>query len=611
MDTVGRKKIIYGRFSDEDRQHEDSLEAQERKVREKLNGMGIIMSDAIVLTDAGISGRLDSRPQFDVLTDMIKRNQVSLVAVDDLSRLSRGSKTLGFVQRMVFHDTRFISTGEGIDTDREGWEDLVEMYCFHHRRSSKETGRRSRRSMELRVLSQDGADGSMALGYDSTFECEDWAEQLRQGKRPRKIMIIDKVAKETVLWIFQRYAIDRWSVSDIAKDLTRRAVPKGRKGHVHYWTHAGVMKILSNEKYIGIWTWGTLETVTDDEQNIRLRKATKNKPVTSIRPGLRIVPQELWDKALARRMESAENHRHTNGKVHVKHENPKYNLGGLICCDECGSRLCKLSHDCYTYLGCPRARNHACAVHRQVGLARAEQAIYTFLSGVVTNLPDWFQTVKMAAVHEVLELAGSGPAQLRADQELLASLTGQIKNMVNEIKKGLASDAITAEISTLELQAKAVTNRIAVHKDRVRHAPVIPSDEEIRNNLARLPELLREPSPSTAHLLKKLFSKVTLAEIKCVDWRFPRIHLKVRLNPKVLVRFGCGMNLEPAGVNVPEAKETLICVEPTKIWEKWGPQLLEMHGKGDNVNKMSRVTGMAPETCTRALEILLTQRQAA
>ena len=60
------------------------------------------------------------------------------MAVDDQSRLSRADNVFGFIQDLVYHGGRFISTGEGIDTAQNGWELRVKVMELHNSHTIRE-----------------------------------------------------------------------------------------------------------------------------------------------------------------------------------------------------------------------------------------------------------------------------------------------------------------------------------------------------------------------------------------------------------------------------------------------------------------------------------------
>src|SRR5262249_18315786 len=146
---------------------------QEREVREMLRRMGIDDSDAIVINDQAESATTNDRPGFLEVFRLIHDGLVSLVAVDDQARASRGDDVMGVVRDMVYHAVRFIS-GDGVDTNERGWELKVRLLGIHNATCSEETARRVRRGMRGRVLENRSA-GDYCYGYISKFEDPNYA----------------------------------------------------------------------------------------------------------------------------------------------------------------------------------------------------------------------------------------------------------------------------------------------------------------------------------------------------------------------------------------------------------------------------------------------------
>ena len=111
-----RKDVLYTRYSS-DMQRNESCEDQEREVRQGLARKGIDAANFEVLYDRAASGTKNDRVIFDQLLARIRRGEIGIVAVDDQSRFSRADNAFSFIKDLVYSGGRFISTGEGIDTN--------------------------------------------------------------------------------------------------------------------------------------------------------------------------------------------------------------------------------------------------------------------------------------------------------------------------------------------------------------------------------------------------------------------------------------------------------------------------------------------------------------
>lgn len=113
--------VIYSRYSSE-MQRAESCEDQEREVRKGLDRLAIDHSSALALRDEAQSGTTEAREAYDQIVQRIRNGEKMVLAVDDQSRLSRGDNVKGLIRDLVFAGGRFVSTGEGIDTEQAGWE---------------------------------------------------------------------------------------------------------------------------------------------------------------------------------------------------------------------------------------------------------------------------------------------------------------------------------------------------------------------------------------------------------------------------------------------------------------------------------------------------------
>ena len=288
--------VIYTRFSTE-MQSQKSCEDQEREVREGLQRMGIEAGDALVICDEAQSGTRVDRSGFEQLSEKVDNNQPFILAVDDQSRLSRADNAFSFITDLVYAGGRFISTGEGIDTDSVGWELRVKVMELHNSTTIRELGRPVHRGQFGRVL-DDKCTGDTCFGFESYFLDPDWDEkdraawsQARQGNR------INEDQARWVRKIYEWFAVDHWSINAIARELTTQKVPKGGRSKKTVWRHHQIRRILENAKYVGQWLWGAKRTIRNSKGKVKQVPVPDTQRAMRERPHLRIIAQELWELA--------------------------------------------------------------------------------------------------------------------------------------------------------------------------------------------------------------------------------------------------------------------------------------------------------------------------
>ncbi len=214
--VTNQESYFYSRYST-DMQRSESCEDQERGIRDGLKRKGIDAADAILLRDEAVSGTRADRENFSVLQESIRLNRVKLVAVYDLSRLSRAGDTKAFVTDLVYSGGRFISVSEGIDSDEPGWDIKVGVLDIHHSQTIANTSSKVRNGQMGRVLADDSA-GDQPFGYESYYHDADWQQRLaRRGPKPKKGL---RIYEPEARWVGQIFAWFNagWSIGAIAPE---------------------------------------------------------------------------------------------------------------------------------------------------------------------------------------------------------------------------------------------------------------------------------------------------------------------------------------------------------------------------------------------------------
>ena len=115
------KVVVYSRSSSA-LEHDAGCEDQERQVVHGLKHMDIDPIRAELIHDKAASGTNGRRYGYEKLKRMISRREKFILAVDNLSRLSRKADITALVQDLVLAGGRFIAVSSGIDTDRPDWD---------------------------------------------------------------------------------------------------------------------------------------------------------------------------------------------------------------------------------------------------------------------------------------------------------------------------------------------------------------------------------------------------------------------------------------------------------------------------------------------------------
>lgn len=328
---------LYARFST-DMQSQSSVDDQMRITAERAEreGWKVIQKYA----DHGISGASMMRPGIQKLMSDAADNKFDVVIAEALDRLSRDQEDVaGIYKRLQYSGIQIITLSEGeINEMHIGLKGTMNALFL------KDLAAKTKRGMRGRVENGKAA-GGLSYGYKMIRKLDDKGELIR-GERE-----IDPEQASIVQRIFVEYASGK-SPEAIAKDLNREGIP-GISGRG--WGPSTIngnrkrgLGIINNELYIGRLVWNRQRFIKNPDTG--KRQARPNDPsewIIKEAPELRIVDQELWDKAKERQ-------RILDGKLKLGHkQRPQLLLSGILKCGCCGSSYIKISKAHY---GCFAAR---------------------------------------------------------------------------------------------------------------------------------------------------------------------------------------------------------------------------------------------------------------
>jgi DNA invertase Pin-like site-specific DNA recombinase len=599
------KIVIYTRYST-DMQRSTSCEDQERNVRAALKRRKIDTRDALVLQDRAETGTRSDRPAFATLTGMIDRREVLILAVDDQSRFSRGDYAAAFINDLVYAGGRFISTTEGIDTEQEGWELKVKILEVHNAFTIRELGRRVHRGQEGRVV-EDGSAGDQPYGYESFLLDPQVVATGTRGPKPKKGL---RICEDEAAWVRHVFTwfVDGMAIAAIARELTRRKVPKGNRASTTEWHHAQVRRMLCNQKYIGSWSWGTTKVVRNSHGKKKQVAVPREEQVVRDRQNLRIVDQETWDAAQRRLRElheafgAKEGQKRRGPRTHHTALYPTSLLGGLVKCRACGSRMHIQGTGARAYMLCPAHRKGTCGMAGHVRIPKAEDALLQFVADLLTGWPSWLEEATAAMRVAIEDAAQKLPESLKADESRLLESEKSIKSLIHQLVKlsseGLPdSPAMRRELTGTEAEAAELRARV-VEGRKFRAAAVgMPDDEWIKEQLGNLTQGFREEPRSTALLLRRLLERVTAESVIAPGKKRGFIRLRVRprayavLREALVDRIPTAL-LDTASNCVEEAAEFVIDLGGPTRRDQVAPEVARMRAEGKTWEEIGRETGL-------------------
>ncbi|MDR3438928.1 recombinase family protein [Telmatospirillum sp.] len=330
---------LYARYSS-DNQSPASIEDQLRLCRQHAERQGWTVVDSY--SDRAMSGASLLRPGIQDLMADAQRNRFEIVLAEALDRLSRDQEDIaGLYKRLSFAGIGMVTVSEG-----EIGELHIGLKGTMNALFLRDLAQKIRRGQTGRALAG-SSPGGLSYGYDVVREFDPKGEPIR-GKRR-----VNESQAPVIRRIFADY-VAGISPRKIAATLNQEGGPSPFGGFWNASTINGSRSrkngILYNEAYIGLLIYNRTRFDKDPDTGKRLSRLRPQADwVVTEAPHLRIVPDELWDAAQARKTRSA-------GQPAHQLRRPKHLFSGLVFCGCCGAAFTIKSKD-----------QLACAAHREKG----------------------------------------------------------------------------------------------------------------------------------------------------------------------------------------------------------------------------------------------------
>jgi len=488
------KAAIYSRYSTE-LQSEASIADQERVCERIAERHGLTV--AARFSDAAISGGTTQRPGYQRLLAAARRLEFEVIVAEDTSRLWRNLAEQS-PRLAELADLGIAVVTHDLDTRHESAEIMGAVGGAMASAYRKEIGRRTRRGLE--GLARKGKSaGGRAFGYvppamSGTGQIEIDSEQAKIVRR-----------------IFKMFA-DGHSPRSIADTLNREKVPapgatwgresrrkQGWVGSAIHGNPARGLGILNNETYRGAVIWNRSRWIRSAADSSKRRQVQNPRKEWVMRQDerLRIVSDELWERARARQAEQA----HRIGvrvkagmsKVSAKSTGPgpKFLLSALLKCERCGSAYVICGVDRYACGGHINGGNSLCTNNATLRRHVAEKEV---LAGIKRGMSD---PLVLAEISRRVRAEMRRPAPKVADGSARVSqLQAEVENMADAIAQGMlrASPALAARLMAAEDEL--------LHLQAARPAQPLPV-ASIERLLANLPVRAKQ---SVEHLEETLAS---------------------------------------------------------------------------------------------------------
>ncbi|MDR2440932.1 MAG: recombinase family protein [Planctomycetaceae bacterium] len=598
---------VYARYSS-DLQDTSSIDGQIRKARDWAERNGFTIHEQHRFIDEAISGTKNCRPGLDQMLVIAERGEFDILLVESLSRLARSHIYASTVMMHLVYvlKIRIIGIDDGCDTNNSGWELLAGIKNILNEQYIRDLGKMVRRG-HIENIMRGFSIGDLCFGYKS----EPIQGNHRRGRNQiiKKRYIIDKEKSVWVRRIFDWYVNENRSLQWIAKELTRLDVPKDHRATTSQWHHNIVHRILSNKKYLGIWTWGQKRS----ERNPVTGKICcfQNSPeeirqYTRQFPELRLIDDCQFAKAqeLLKGRRGTERSKNGTFKKYVYHHG-KYLLSGLIKCGICGATylVCGKSSQ---YLSCQnRRRGKNCKNQTQLGRFLAEKLILQTISQKILNNKLWVDAI-YSAIKNSIQKDGQGIyGKIKSKEFIIKELRQKIEHLIDHIEDNVAIPELrqrlekrTEELHLAELDLRELQIRAG------KTIPV-PSHDWILEKLSNLGKMLIGTKNSTNSgnqaLRDLLDAPILVTPVKIPNKKRCFLRGTIRFRAGKIASVLTGVDIEPTPDDFIE--EFTIDFRDTAYRNKRRQKVADLHrNKGWSIKKISEKVGISIRYASQLLK---------
>jgi site-specific DNA recombinase len=284
-----------------------------------------------------------------------------------------------------------------------------------------------------------------------------------RGLNKRGIRVIEPLEARVVIRIFEMF-VSGMSPHAIVRQLNSEGIP-GKEGRA--WTDSMVRGhpqrgsgILRNDIYIGRQIWNRQHFAKDPNTGREIARLNpESEWIISELPELRIVPQDLWERAQTRLLELSDSPRAQRArqqKIWLKRP-PRHLLEGLIKCGACGADLRLVRGDRVTCRA--GGRRSPCAQPLTVPLPLLEQVVLKALENRVFSEPVAEALRRLAAEKKLLhEQAKRARAALQREH---ASVGRHLANLIAAMAAGVNAPELRQRVDDLSRRKAAVGARLS------------------------------------------------------------------------------------------------------------------------------------------------------
>jgi DNA invertase Pin-like site-specific DNA recombinase len=427
--------------------------------------------------DKGFSAKNTRRPEFQKLMQDVERGMISKIIVYKLDRFSRSTSDFGQLWEFLqAHDVEFVSVNESFDTSTPIGRAMLNIIMVFAQLERETTAERVRDNYYQRVKSGAWPGGPAPFGFHVGRASD------ANGKTI-PTLIPNTAELETVLHIFDSYALQQTSLGSIARFLNEQGIPAPRRTT---WDNVSISRILHNPLYVmadqdiyfyykskGVQFNNPLEAFNGFSAGMIIGKRSRSKgkysdlheQLFSLSNHMGVIPSSLWLTCQYKLNRNAQIKQAGKGK-HTW-------LSGLLKCSTCGYSIKVNKDKDKYYLICSGRSNLAqCNASISVDIRQLESVVEKELIRLLESCPPIIEldrekaqevSLALGRVEEKIRrlmgaLAESSEVSMRYINRELERLDTERKSLLKNQEVQSANHKCTAlrtiDVSSLDFESK-------------------------------------------------------------------------------------------------------------------------------------------------------------
>lgn len=605
----------YLRFSDANSQSR-SITDQLRKVMQRGASDGVVPLWSLLFVDYARSAVYDYRPGFEGLLKRLraKEGDIQCIYLDEFGRGSRRERDSWRLASLCKREKiGLVSASDSFTLASEDWDTWVSMYNTFNRMEKKYKGLRVRRGMEG-AAADNQVLGLQTFGFTRLVKRDVCGNVVTGNKdEPVHVRAIDPEAAEIVKQIFRWAIVEKWSAYKIAHELNDHKVDDWDR-----WEPSGIIKILVNPAYIGMFIWGrkTKDYNYETEKYEDVEQPWQDWVVCYDKT-LALIPK-AWHVQMRAKYEK--NRPGKPGPKRLPDRVAVTLFSKALKCGYCGGDI-KLfrSQKKYKNMYCPNGPK--CARGCKLSVSKSVRIIETCLLDYIhTHLltEDVILDLLKQANAYLVEQAEKPKADVSGEKARLRQLEKRVDKLMDRIE-GTDDDNLLAAYDKriLKLQRETAALRKFINQTEAANAPVPPplDLDQVQTYLADLRDLLNQAIPASAEAIAEL-----TGPIKITQEKIPGMKTKAKWIATFSPDFLGLLTQLGASKNYPECKSleflyranwtiqlnAMVVIEKVPNYECMGQKYKALHDDGVSISEIAAAHGTTWLAVNQAIQFVET-----